>query len=62
LRHLIVGASQAEVLGRVLAGLFPGGEIRVRTARNEGDLAGVRRLRDTARSRAFFWGSDVAAL
>ncbi|MNL04487.1 hypothetical protein D3C87_1250560 [compost metagenome] len=61
LRHLIVGASQAEVLGRVLAGLFPGGEIRVRTARNEGDLAGVRRLRDTARSRADDCGSDEAA-
>lgn len=61
LRHLIVRARKTEVLGSVLAGLFPGGEIRMRAARNEGDLAGVRRLRNTAGSSADDCGSDKAA-
>jgi len=46
LRHAIVTGAQVEVLHGVLAGLFPGGEIRVRTARNEGDLgAGIGQSR-----------------
>ena len=52
LRHLEVDRGDAEVLLRVGGGLFPGREIGVRSARNQGDLVvGRERAGGEARSR-----------
>jgi hypothetical protein len=60
LRHAVVGRTEAEILHRVHAGLFPGREIRVRSARNERHLGGGYRRRQAEKAAAQSQGRNQA--